>query len=240
MLEIKRKKYGFELVQVWFAKAPFEIKNTAQAIFKDCKGQGEGFSCSEFATLTIDLRMGLNEIWRGMDGSSTRYSINRAEREGVKIRINENFEEFKKIEDDFRKLKSLPPVAGLDDYQKFTVLFTAEYKGKVIGGNLFIFDEKNFRWLLGASRRLKPGEDKIIIGCANRLLIWEAIKYAKARGIEEFDFGGYYTGREKDEEKERISAFKKSFGGKLTIHYECKKNYSKIYQFLYSIKNLIK
>ena len=47
-----------------------------------------------------------------------------------------------------------------------------------------------------------------LIGAANRLKIWEAIRYAKNAGIGKFDMGGYYTGKKADPQKEGINIFK--------------------------------
>jgi len=67
-----------------------------------------------------------------------------------------------------------------------------------------------------------------LIGCANRLLVWEAIKYAKENCIKEFDMGGYYVGPP-NEELERVNDFKKSFGGTIVTKYNYFKDYSTVY-----------
>lgn len=121
----------------------------------------------------------------------------------------------------------------VDFMKKYGTLFVAEFDGEIIAGQLYLEDENYIRWLVGASKRLEVDSNKaILISCTNRLIIWEAIKYAKEKGIKEFDFGGYYTGKEKDKQKEKINVFKKSFGGELTIQYTYKKYYSKIYQII--------
>ena len=69
-----------------------------------------------------------------------------------------------------------------------------------------------------------------IIGWANRMLHWEAIKYAKEKGIREFNWGGVWS-NEKDipeQIKNRMNYFKLSFGAEVvTRHY-----YFKAYSFL--------
>ena len=96
--------------------------------------------------------------------------------------------------------------------QKYGTLFIAKHQGECIGGQLYIEDKDTIRWLIGASKRLNVSkEEATLIGNANRLMIWEAIKYAKSRNIKEFDFGGYYTGIQPDKQKEDINKFKKSF-----------------------------
>ncbi|NQE54743.1 hypothetical protein C5S29_14225 [ANME-1 cluster archaeon GoMg3.2] len=115
-----------------------------------------------------------------------------------------------------------------------------EFDGEIIGGQFYLEDENNIRWLVGASKRLEVDRNQAtLIGNANRLVIWQAIQYAKEKGIKEFDMGGYYTREAKDVQKERINAFKKSFGGELVTHYIYHKDYSRIYKiakWIYQLK----
>jgi len=69
-----------------------------------------------------------------------------------------------------------------------------------------------------------------LIGNANKLLICEAIKYAKEREMKEFDLGGYSLEADKNKSDPRygINKFKRSFGGELVLRYFYYKNYSKL------------
>jgi lipid II:glycine glycyltransferase (peptidoglycan interpeptide bridge formation enzyme) len=69
-----------------------------------------------------------------------------------------------------------------------------------------------------------------LIGNANRLLVWEAIKYAQGKGLKEFDLGDYAVGDHAQVEKAGFTAFKKGFGGDLIERYFYTKYYSKIYK----------
>ena len=234
MIEINIKRWFFNRKEIWFSDIPFEVSGVDQVIFYDCKKaiKDDGFSIHESKTLIIDLTQNLEDIWGNMSKSSCRYMINRAEKEYVKIKISNDFNQFQKINDRFRKYKGLSSVVVTEDYKKNGILFFAEYRGEIIGGQFYLFDQENFRWLLGASERFNIDKNRsIIIGCANRLMIWEAIKYAKSRGLKEFDFGGYCENGE-DEEKNNISNFKKSFGGKMISHFTYAKYYSKLYKII--------
>ncbi len=90
---------------------------------------------------------------------------------------------------------------------------------------MYLEDDKTIRWLLGASKRLEISNP--VIGAANRYLIWEALRYAKNKGLQEFDFGGYHTGDNPD--LQRVNFFKLSFGGERTTRYICRKDYSPLY-----------
>lgn len=242
-LEIDKKNGPFKTRQIWFADHSYDIKLVDRVIFRDCKSNVNipGFSCEKFTTLVIDLTQDLDIIWKKMDKSSCRYSINRAERDGIKVSINQNLEDFIKINNSFSKKKGLGGERiNLKFIKKYGVLFTSELNGEVLGGQVYLEDKNNIRWLVGASKRLEENKEKaILIGNANRLLIWEAIKYAKAKGIKEFDFGGYLE-NSNDKQKTNISNFKKSFGGNLTTHYVSRKDYSKIYGFISTVRAFLK
>lgn len=243
MLEIERNRYIFRAKDIWFCEYPFDVTRYDSVVFHACKNKIDlnGFHCKEFTTLVIDLNQDLDVIWKNMSKSSCRYAINKSLRDGVRIKLNQNYEEFYEINRLFRENKGLTISSEkLEIMKKYGTLFVAEFEGEILGGQLYLEDERNIRWLIGASKRLESGKEEAItlIGNANRLLVWEAIKYAKEKGIKEFDMGGYYTGKIKDEQKERINIFKKSFGGELTTRYIYQKDYSKIYKFAKNIYRL--
>lgn len=239
MLEINKKKLFWKIKEIWFADSPFDVKNCDSLVFYNCgkSEEKEGFICEEYSTLVIDTRNKIDDIWQNMDKSSCRYMINSANKRKINIIINEKIDDFIKINKSFRNKKGLLGLKLSSEFiKKFGVLFIAELDGDILGGQLYLKDSNNMRWLVGASNRLSVTKEKaILIGYANRLLVWEAIKYAKYNGIINFDFGGYYKGTE-DKEKIGINKFKESFGGKLFVNYICRKNYSKIYEFAFFIK----
>ncbi|MCD6239311.1 MAG: GNAT family N-acetyltransferase [Thermotogae bacterium] len=241
MLEIERKIYIFKTKQIWFADYPFNVNGYDSVSFHACKNKVDikGFIREEFTTLIIDLTQDLDVIWKNMSKSSCRYAINRAQRDGVKIKLNQNYEEFYEIVHSFRKAKGLPAhPEKIDFMKKYGILFVAEFDGEIIGGNLYIADKNNIRWLTGASKRLGVNREKAtLIGNANRLILWETIKYAKEKGIREFDMGGYYTGGDTNDPRYTINIFKKSFGGVLTTNYIYRKE-TKLYKFAKKIYQL--
>lgn len=243
MKEIVRKRLIFRKKEIWFADFPFDVKNYYRVDFRYCKNKVSipGFKCEEQTTLIIDLTQSLDAVWNNM-AKNCRYEINRAKKLGVKVKINQDYEKFCLINEQFRKKK------GLAIYNENTqilknnyTLFISEWNHEILGGALFIEDKNNIRWLIGSSQRLDVDKKKAsLIGSANRLVIWEAIKYAKDKEIKEFDFGGYYTGKEKDEQKEGINIFKKYFGGKLVTRYDYKKDYSVMYKIYKKVARLFK
>jgi len=59
-----------------------------------------------------------------------------------------------------------------------------------------------------------------LIGRANRNLHWHDLLRYKEAGVPLFDFGGWYDGRD-DEEQLRINAFKEEFGGRVVREFHC-------------------
>lgn len=233
MLEIDSSRFIFKTKKIWFSEVPFDIPGYDGIAFFECTRDVDvkGFSKEEFTTIVIDLTQDLETIWEKMHKNSCRRLIDRARKEGVVIRVNQDYETFIDILSEFRKLKGLSEnKINVEFMKKNGTLFLSEFKGNILGGIFCLKDDKNFRALISGSRRLE--EDVIIhrlIGDANRLIIWEAIKYAKERGIINFDLGGYYTGKEADPQMEGINKFKSSFGGQVMTHYIYQKDYSMIY-----------
>ena len=184
-----------------------------------------------------------------MDKKSTRYRIKRAIREGVKIRINEDYDQFFQIYRSFiqkKGIKSLFDVFGvgaitLEAMKKYGTLFVADLNGEILVGSVFLEDNSNMKAWIGASKRLEVDNKKAsIISKANRLIDWEAIKYAKEKGIKEFDLGGLWSEDEakRDSIKMGINSFKLDFGGKIVTRYCYEKINSKIYNLIYNLYNL--
>jgi len=234
MLEIKRKQCFFKTKEIWFSEYPFDIEGYDRVFFRACKHKidAEGFSCADFNTLVIDLTQNMDLIWKNMANNSCRRRIKRAEKSGVKIKLNQNYEDFYEINLSFRENKGLP--ANTEDVEFLKnngTLFVEEFDGEIIGGHFYLEDEKNIRSLIAGSKRLEVSEEVAsMIGNANRLVIWKAIQYAKEKGIEEFDMGGYSLTR--DEQKDRINMFKESFGGKIATHYVYHRDYSRAFKLI--------
>ena len=193
MLEIEGKIHIFKTKEIWFSDYPFDIKGYDSVTFRACKNKVDlnGFTREEFTTLVIDLTQDLDVIWKNMNKSSCRYAINRAKKDGIKIKLNQNYEEFCEINRSFRENKGLPVGSEKNEFMnKYGTLFVAEFDGEILCGQFYLEDENNIRWLIGASKRLEVGKEKAtLIGNANRLVIWQAIQYAKEKGINEFDMG---------------------------------------------------
>lgn len=173
----------------------------------------------------------------------TRYNIRLAGKKGVKIEIiKDNFEKY--FSDFF---KSLEETAGRDDFNlhpkiyyenifktldsKNAFLVVAKYGEKILLINLILLFGNTAYFVFGGS----SGEYKNLM--FSYLAQWEAVKEAKKRGFEIYNFGGvdvegiYKTFG-------GISTFKKRFGGELLEHSD---SYDVVLKFFwYYVYNLRK
>jgi len=251
MLMIDKRILMFDIKEVHFSDYPFDIEGCDFLKFHGCKNKGnfKGFSCQKEFTSIIDLTQDLDTIWQNMDKKSVRYRIKGGQKQGIKIKINKNYDQFFCIYRSFiskKGIKSLFDVFGvgstpLETMKKYGILFVAEYDGEILGGTLYLKNNYSMKAWIGATKRLDADKSKkSIISNADRLIDWEAIKYAKDYGVKEFDLGGLWSREEaeKDEIKKGINLHKLKLGGKTITRYSYQKIYSKIYNMIYNLYNL--
>ena len=246
MLRIEDERaYIFRPVIIYFSDHPKDIEDCDAVRYPFCKNKvdEDGFSRSEALTSTIDLTQDLETIWDKIDRKSTRYSINKAYKYQIEVKKNSNYEDFFNLYKEFVAIKGFGSlfdvgIQKLKTIEKWGTLFTSEYKGELLGGHLYLEDNDNILLWISASKRLTVDKDKArLIGHANRLVHWEAIKYAKKRGIREFNWGGLWPEEcaKNDNEKRAINSFKLSFGGDIVTSYTYNKFYSKSYKALHQL-----
>jgi len=176
-------------------------------------------------TIVIDLRNSEDEILARMK-QKTRYNIRLAEKKGVTVRAWNDIESFHKMmlatgdRDSFG-------IHSLEYYRRAYELFhppgmcellVAEYEGKPLAA-LMVFGRGRRAWYFyGASTNEERNR------MPTYLLQWEAMKWAKTRGCEEYDLWGV-----PDEDEAILEAnfetrhdglwgvyrFKRGFGGEL-------------------------
>ena len=176
-------------------------------------------------TIIIDIKGTEEEILGGMK-QKTRYNIRLAEKKGVIVRAWNDIESFHKMmlvtgERDRFGIHSLEYY--LRAYELFRPtgmceLLVAEYEGKPLAA-LMVFARGRRAWYFyGAST--DEGRNRM----PTYLLQWEAIKWAKACGCEEYDLWGVPDEDEKTLEANfetrhdglwGVYRFKRGFGGEL-------------------------
>lgn len=248
-IQILFRKLSFGLTFAYIPKAEFdpslqtevdEVCKRQHAVF--CKLEPDGWNAGRWLsdagrwspsphniqpprTIVIDLRSTEDEILARMK-QKTRYNIRLAEKKGVTVRAWDDLGAFHKMmlvtggRDNFG-------VHSLEYYRRAYELFhptgmcellVAEYEGKPLAA-LMIFAHGTRAWYVyGASN------DEERNRMPTYLLQWEAMRWAKARGCEEYDLWGV-----PDENEETLEAnfesrsdglwgvyrFKRGFGGEL-------------------------
>ena len=235
MIEIENKKFLFKVKEIWFSDRLYDDNDGhSQIAFRRCGPQvdNSGFNCKEEVTSVIDLTKDLTDIWSNMKKDSCRNSIRRAEKAGIVIDRNQGFDEFYSIyKEHVRSKKYLRFAEDESILSNCGTLFTAVYDGEILGGHLYIEDKDHILYYRGATKTANDKQLNTLKGNASRLIHWEAIKYAKEKGIKEFDMGGLYT--------DSINAMKESFGGKRVTYYAYWKDYNILFKMAVSTGQLL-
>jgi lipid II:glycine glycyltransferase (peptidoglycan interpeptide bridge formation enzyme) len=106
------------------------------------------------------------------------------------------------------------------------------YNGEVLGGNIFAEDQDHILGHTSASKIIDNDKQlNTLKGNATHLITWVAMKYAKEKGIKEFDMGGLFTNS--------LNSFKESFGGKRVTYYAYYKDYDTSYKLAANVGLLL-
>lgn len=161
-------------------------------------------------TVSLDLKLSEDDIWKSQISSKNRNMIRKAEKEGVTIVESDDYETFKKLYDNTMTFLHAEDFYFFSQayYDKFkksfkenSLLCFALYGGKPIAGSMFMFcgDYAHYH-LSGRDRDYSRF-------AASNLILWYAIQKAKERGCKWFHFGGGTTGNDDDS----LLKFKKEF-----------------------------
>ena len=198
---------------------PYKVPNGTLAKIKFKKiGQYVPLSrqFSPMDTLLLDLRKNDGDLLAEMKPKG-RYNIKVAERKGVKVRKSNSTKDLAV----FYELSVAMKERGftsfdVEHYQKLletlgknknVTLFVAEHNQEILSVIMVCFYKKNAIYLHGAS-----SDDKREY-MPNHLAQWMAIKEARKRGCEVYDFWGIAPSDEVSHPWSGITRFKKSFGG---------------------------
>jgi lipid II:glycine glycyltransferase (peptidoglycan interpeptide bridge formation enzyme) len=176
--------------------APILEKNEEnERIFKELGFREAPIHIHPEITWELDISKSEDEILKGMR-KTTRYLIKQAlknkEIEILKSEKIEDLKEFNKIYQETAKRHCFVPfsfdylrnefLAFKDDKQILIIL--GKYRDEVVSGGVFVFWQNICFYHHGASSQKYP---KIPV---SYLMIWEAIKEAKNRGCQKFNFWG--------------------------------------------------
>lgn len=219
----------------WF-ESPHDVPGVDAVVFFSYDDiEASGFKKKRGMTSIIDLREDLDVLWGKARKGFVRQQIEKGKRNGIRVARDDNFKTFKKIYTVFRKNKGIPK-DRFSVFKKNGVLFSAYWGGYMVAGGIFISDGVYCRaWAL-ASKRYDGADGRMreIVGQANRLVLWEAITYAKNTNHSFFDLGGINPDSPRQDEKS-LAEFKEAFGGKRKEVFYYRKTYSlllRLYLFL--------
>jgi hypothetical protein len=173
----------------------------------------EGFSSCVKYTYVLALP-NLNDVWKGMDGSR-RNDIRRAEKDGLTIDADAEFEELLALVQKTygRQGKTVrdPAIAtryheALTKHSQCRLLVTRDAEGRAIAGVYIVWDLRSAYYLMGGydSEQSHHG--------ATALAMWEAIRFVKEEiGVARFDFEGSMV--------PAVERFFRKFGGRLEPYF---------------------
>ncbi|HAZ29034.1 MAG TPA: hypothetical protein DCY48_04665 [Candidatus Magasanikbacteria bacterium] len=216
----------------WFLE-PKDIPNCDMVtFFSYTDAERQGFKKKEGTTSIIRLDRPLSAMWEGMRKNFIRKQIQRGEHNGIMIREDIDFQDFAKVYLPFRKQKGLAK-DSLTPFREHGKLFGAFFEGRIIAAGVCIADHIYARaWAL-CSDRFQEGDGRMrdIVGQANRMLLWHAIRWAKETGRHVFDLGGIHPDATGGEERS-LTEFKEAFGGERRKQWYYTKIYSRFLFFI--------
>jgi hypothetical protein len=110
MIEFRRRMGPYRISEIWFGDDVYDLEDVDAVQFKNSSffGDKKGFLKEISTTLVLDLTKNIDSIWNGMN-ENCRHQIKDAEKDKIKVRFNERFDEFYRMNEDFRKHRGLPP-----------------------------------------------------------------------------------------------------------------------------------
>ena len=223
----------------WFAE-PEDVSGIAVSyFFSYAKGDYAGFQRKETVTSLIDLRESLEVIWGRMRKNFIRKQIEKGARQGVVVQQSKDFKSFYPLYHSLSKQKKFGRMS-YSTIRSNGLLFLAYYQERVIAGGVFIADGEYMRaWILASARAEEArGQMREVIGEANRMVIWEAIQYAKQTGYQVFDLGGIAPDSNNTGWR-AVAEFKEGFGGARVSAYYYLKIYSPLLRLLIRLRHLM-
>ena len=221
----------------WFTK-PREVFGAAMVNFFSYHDVSlAGFIKREGLTSVIDLTAPLNTIWNNLRPKFIREQIRKGEKGGITTKLNCDFIAASKLYRLFRRDRRLPSDHWPSNQSSF--LLTAYRRDQLLAMGLFVTDGVYCRaWALASGR--STGEtSRELIGQANRIIVWEAIKQTKSTGHRLFDLGGI-SPDSRNLHLRSLAEFKEAFGGERLRNYYYYKVYSLGLRLWFKLRRFIR
>jgi len=194
------------------------LARRGRAVFK-LKKNGYRLSNSPYLptkTIWLDLSQSKTELLKQMK-KDARYSLKKINRPDYNILVydNKTGQEIKNFYQAWKKtagwqmlIPSFKNILALKNSFGRKALFLASKSPEIIAGTIILMTGQTAYYYYAFTS--KKGRKLL----AQYGLVWEAIKLAKKRGCQVFDFEGIYDPRFPVKSWQGFSHFKKSFGGK--------------------------
>ena len=231
----KLKVIAREEEAVFIRIAPIWERNEENmGIFKELGFREAPIHIHPELTWELDIKPSEEELLTKMR-KTTRYLIRRASKnDDVEIVKSWDIKEVKGFDDIYQTTKDrhhfIPFSLNYleDEFSSFASdkqisVFLGKYKGEIVSSGIFVFWQNTGFYHHGASSLRYP---KIPV---SYMLLWEAIKTAKEKGCEKFNFWGIAPTSSKKHPWAGLSLFKMGFGGET-------KEYVKTQDFILSSK----
>ena len=165
----------------------------------------------------LDISKSEQELLRGMR-KTTRYSINKAETDGVTIEKSEKMTDVEKFNEIYQATVNRQHFAPFSfdylkkEFEAFSKdgkisLFFAKYQGEIVSAAMITYEKNEAFYHQGASNHKFP---KIT---PSQLIQWKIIKDVKKRGCKVYNFWGISPDDKPNHPWHGLSLFKKGFGG---------------------------
>lgn len=256
---ILSKRRFVTLGTIWFGRLKEQREQTfcADIIYLiQSPEYDEKLKKEAFSTSIIDLTQSTEDLWSDLK-KETRYEVRRAQAKDclsfhiwqeIAPEVLDEFYTFFQVFSE-QKGRSAPNKRLFEEYVAAKLLVLSKVaqtvkdcdSPRVLSWHAYICDQNRARLLYSAShfRGSSTGAERSLIGRANRFHHWADMESFKARGVNQYDLGGWYAG-ESDVDLLKINKFKEEFGGKIITEYNYSINLTlkgRIYSWLKSLKN---
>lgn len=233
------RRFPFRQRWIWFGQPQDDPAVSSLTVFSYDDVDAPGFKKKAGLTTVIKLTNDISEIKARFRPKFITEQLTKGERKGIDVKQDNNFAGFYHLYKNFRSRKGI----ARDRYavlRREGILFSAYYQGEMLSGGVFMGDGVYLRaWVL-ASKRLAgvAGPERELVGQANRLVIWAAIKFAKENGYHLFDLGGIDF-QATDRAAKGLTEFKEAFGGERVKTFYYTKIYSCWLRFWLKLRRMI-
>lgn len=215
--------------EIWEQNFAVDQENLLQKVFGNIGLKKSNKEVQPIHTIMLDISKSEDELLKQMH-QKTRYNIRLAKKKGVEVIESEDFKSFFELlkQTTTRQQFGAYPVKYFEDILKLdnTKLYLANYQGKNIAGILCTYYKNVATYLFGAS------SDEFRNVMAPHLLQWTAIRDARKKGFEFYDFWGAAPKDSKVKQEKSwqgITRFKQGFNPAQPV-FEYFGAYEKIYR----------